>query len=102
MASIIDNVALRLSDPRNPQKRLQTKEGPPRKQGDNTHQGQSYKWYRPVVSESLLGFGVSSVELLDLMRSSSIPPKSHRSDLARLRDAKDDRLGCLFGGTQHV
>ena len=47
------------------QKRLQTPEDTQRKQGDNTHQRQSDTWYRPVFSESLLGFGVSSGEFMD-------------------------------------
>ena len=40
-----------------PQKRLQTQEEAPRNQGDNTHQRHCV--YRPVFSESLLGFGES-------------------------------------------
>ena len=80
------------------QKRLQTQEETPRKEGDNTHQRQSHTWYRPVLLESLLGFGVSSGEFLDYIVA-EVGPGRHTPRSLRPRPAA---VVGLFAAYYHI
>ena len=65
--------------PRLPQKRLQSEEETPRKHGDTRFMIVFDVYYRPVFSESLLGFGVSSGGFRDIASSfGRLPPWTTR------------------------